>query len=225
MVDSTNAKTRVFDVLAIAIVVCLFAEGYLIAMLPGRYAPGDVTGNCSVYGVLVLVSFLGVFYSFRTHTRLLWLIATPLFVVLMPICGNDIYMRLNRAPGEEDLATIAAPKLAVIYLGLLLTWLLVRGIGLRLQQKSNSTVREQTSLQELMAIISIVAVLLITYKNSLRPEHFQLAEVIGHGLSDRLEMLTYTLGVFAIFGGLIAGLLSRRRIWGVAWLLLLATAA
>ena len=226
---SAKSNTRTFDVVGFVLLACLFAKGYLIALQPKFYevywAPNVFNGDYLEIGVLAVVSFLGIFYGFRIHTRLLWIIGAPLVVAVMPVFGNDIFMRLDRAPGEEGFVTINNPaELLVCYIGFLLCWFVVRQFGLRLRHNSNVAARSQLSLQELMAITAIAASLLFCYRHSVQPSQLNLGDFIGANAEERLSMVSSVLGLFFTFGGLITSLLLLRRRWLVISLLVSAIA-
>ena len=134
-------------------------------------------------------------------------------------------MRLARADGHEESVIINEPTfLLMCYLGFLLTWFLVRQLGWRLTTERNAPILNQLSLRELMAITAIVAVLLWSYRDCVRPTQFRLSDFIGVNRNERVEMVLGFTVLFATFGGLILGLLSRRMIWIVAWSVLLGIA-
>ena len=199
-----KAKPRVIDAVGIAILLCLIASGFFADPNPVGF-----DYSILVVGVLALASFVGVIYSFRVYTRILWLIGTPLGALVLPALGSEVYASLS--PRLVVVNTEDPALMLVCYLAFLIFWSLIRAFGWRLRAEPNEIVRDQLKLHELFAITAIMACGLVMAKTYFKLGDFNLiAAIRGNG---GLGMLGVVANIVFIFGGVVFGLMLGRRLW------------
>ena len=125
----------------------------------------------------MLTGFVAVFFPFRTLTRGLWLVLSPLSVWFAVLLGLIVFVRLNTAPAYEHTSyhsggfvSQIVPATIFVYLLPILVWISIYQAGWRLRQKGQTISSRTTQLKELLALMGVVGAITVLAQNSVPPE-------------------------------------------------------
>ncbi len=165
-----DLRSRLIDICLLTAIATLFATGVLSDTRTGTYAYRAGFESSIQCTFIVCVGLLGVFFPFRVHTRVLWLLLAPLTVISVPILGLLVRRKLRTAPGLQlqlPTAEFYGFEIICTFLAAVLVCLLVNVVGWRLSSQRKNT--RTAELTELFVLTAIVGCLLVLFRDAMNP--------------------------------------------------------
>ena len=170
-------KQRAVDLVLAAQILFLMTIGFFVGQgtLP-RFALYP-----SLLPSLVLASFVAVFFSFRTMTRCLWIILSPLSIWFAMLFGLILHERLYIAPGFQNYEAwiyvrSTVPCSVFVYLFPLPIWTIIYLFGWRLVQDDAPIQRRTVQLKELLALTGVFGAVTMLAQHSAPADQFLIGK-------------------------------------------------
>lgn len=199
-VQRVDLHSRLMDCLFVACGVVLFCAGY--------QADDALSDYRLLVTPIVLSAFWGVFYPFRFHARLLWILCIPFLVAALPWLGSELRAALGSPEGRSARPEASSPETLVLYCMALVAWASIYLAGWRLCFDGN-TIRT-SSLKDLFALSSVFCVFMVICRDAF--DVSQYAEIARYSPGDVWQELVLQLVVWPHFAVILFGFQMRRPV-------------